>query len=84
MYSINMQKFQNTPRNDKGISGVGDKRIRLPQSAFEDDSTPGYSRVLHPTKGWRSRNLDVIARHGQVLRQFDELMQVVRSGAAIG
>ncbi len=72
MDTLNTKKFQNTPRNANGIAPMGAKRVRLPQTAFEDDSVPGRSRSLHPTKGWRSRNLEVVRRHGEVVRRLDE------------
>lgn len=75
MYSINLKKFQNTPRGPSGKAVEGEKRIRLPQIAFEDDSVAGRSRSLHPTKGWRSRNLEVIRRNGEVIQELDILRQ---------
>jgi hypothetical protein len=50
MYSINVKKFQNTPRNAKGIAAVAAKRTRLPDAFFER-MDGDHAHALHPTKG---------------------------------
>jgi hypothetical protein len=79
MYAINTKKFQNM--EDRGPDGripVGAKRRRLPQSCFENGSVEGRSGSLHPTKGWRSRNLEWQARHGETEQTLFRLREQAR------
>ena len=73
MYTINTKKFQNTPRGENGKAVEGTKRLRLPDTAFEDTSIVGRTRVLHPTKGWRSRNACIVGTHGTIIQNLDFL-----------
>ena len=59
MYSINVQKLQNTPRNSQGIAAIGEKRIRTGQPDIPYTTPNGLKRVklLHPTKGYRDMAL---------------------------
>lgn len=69
MYKLNVKAMQQVANSKDG------KRNRLPQTAFEDSSANGRIAVLHPTKGWRSRNMAIVLRHGEVIRALDERRQ---------
>jgi hypothetical protein len=88
MYRLSLKKMQNTPNlADPRIHG---KRVRFDDERDGETSTRKLTRAgrraeecyesprsttLHPTKGFRSRNLDRIARHGEVIRRLDEMRQ---------
>lgn len=76
MDSFNIKKFQNTPRAKDGRAAVGANRARLPSSAFEVAPFRGRGAFLHPTKGWRQRNLVRMARHGEIVQHLDMLRRV--------
>lgn len=65
MYIVNLKKKTRADRDNPVIS-----------STFKSKSGQFYSRVLHPTKGWRQRNLAVIFRHGNLIRRIDEQKQM--------
>ena len=59
MYSINVKKFQNTPRNEQGIAAIGEKRIRTgqPDIPYSKPNSVKRVKLLHPTKGFRDVSL---------------------------
>lgn len=73
MYTIRVKRMQQTPRGVDGRANPGAKRLRASQAAFEDDSIPGRSATLHPTKGWRTRNLERLKNYGNMTMLLDFL-----------
>jgi hypothetical protein len=65
MESFNVKKFQNTPRNEKGIASIGAKRVRFepPVILYTKPSGTPRIKVLHPTKGYRDMSMRRIGRH---------------------
>ncbi len=72
MYKLNVKKMQNTPSNEKGLPVQGEKRLRLSPSAFNVEPFHDRGAHLHPTKGWRSKNLLIQEKHGALIREVGE------------
>lgn len=79
MYKLNVNKMQQLPRGEDGRVAAGSKRLRLPSSAFEVEPFRDRGALLRPTKGWLSRNLARMARHGEVVQRLDELKQQAKA-----
>jgi hypothetical protein len=78
MYTLNINKMQQLPRGKDGRVAAAAKRQRLPQSAFEVNPFQGRGAWLRPTKGWISRNIVRMQKHGEQVQRLDLLSQLAK------